>query len=198
MNAQQLQSIIRAILLMCGTVLTKKGITDSATWETVVGFIVGLVPLIWSWNRHADPPGSLPTPPAGPILRGPLMLLLCCGLWTMDCGLITGCKSTPQQVAYQSAGTTIVTVDTAMTVWGDYVAAKHPGPAAEATVKAAYEKYQAAMVVLCDAGAAYAATGGTDATAMNGLTQAAFNATTYLQDLEKLIATFGVNLNAPP
>jgi hypothetical protein len=33
---------------------------------------------------------------------------------------------------------------------------------------------------------------------MNGLTQAAFNATTYLQDLEKLIATFGVNLNAPP
>ena len=49
---------------MAGTYVVNKGITDSATWTTVAGFIVGLVPLVWSYFRHAQPPGSSPSPSA--------------------------------------------------------------------------------------------------------------------------------------
>ena len=67
MNAQQIQSLVRAILVMVGTYLVNKGITDTATWTTVMGFIVGIVPLVWSYFRHAQPPGSSPSLPMGTI-----------------------------------------------------------------------------------------------------------------------------------
>jgi hypothetical protein len=69
MNTQQVQSLVRAILVMAGTWIVNKGITDSATWTTVAGFIVGLVPLIWSYFRHAQAPGSLPSEPILPIVN---------------------------------------------------------------------------------------------------------------------------------
>ena len=43
MNIAQFQSLIRAALLGLGTLIVNKGITDSATWTTVVGIIVGRV-----------------------------------------------------------------------------------------------------------------------------------------------------------
>ena len=61
MNQQQIASLVRAALLASGTVLVKKGITDETTWTTVVGFLVGLIPLVWSWFHHNTPPGSLPS-----------------------------------------------------------------------------------------------------------------------------------------
>jgi hypothetical protein len=108
---------------------------------------------------------------------------------------VIGCNTTPQKVTYQSAGTAVVSVDTAMNLWGAYVAANHPPIAQEQAVKAAYEKYQAAMATACDAGAIYAATGSTNAPATSlALQQAIASVGKELVDLENLIASFGVKL----
>lgn len=103
----------------------------------------------------------------------------------------TGCKSTPQQVAYQSVATTQVSVDVAMTAWGKYVAAMHPPVEQEILVAKAYQKYQAAMVVVCDAGKIYSAGAQGAASALQTAVQ---NANQTIVDLENLIATFGVTI----
>ncbi|MGH7939725.1 MAG: hypothetical protein ACREFR_01470, partial [Limisphaerales bacterium] len=107
---------------------------------------------------------------------------------------LTACNTTPQEAIYRAAGTTVVTADTAMNLWGAYVAADHPGTNEEAAVETAYEKYQASMAVVCDAGAAYAATDGTNATAAAAVNEAIANSGQELTDLENLISSFGVNL----
>lgn len=111
-------------------------------------------------------------------------------------GCANGCKSTPQQVAYQTAGTTIVSVDQAMKLWGAYVKAAHPPVGQEQDVKAAFLKYQASMLVVCDAGAAWsqAVTPDAQLTAANALQIAVTTATENITDLENLIRQFGVKL----
>jgi len=205
MNAQQLQSIIRAILLSGGTVIVGKGITDEATWTSVVGFIVGIVPLIWSWFRHAQPPGSLPSTPPSPLSRTPLMLLTLCGFLAAGFFVSGGC-ATANVAAYKVVATTGVSVDTAMSEWGAYVASVPRTNSAvvlalsaqEQSVKSAYQKYQASFVVVCDAGAAYAAASVTNAAgsspAQLALQNAESNASQDISDLESLIGSFGVKL----
>lgn len=109
----------------------------------------------------------------------------------------TGC-TTPQTTAYQTVATTKVTVETAMHLWGAWVAAGKTTVAQELQVRAAYQKYQACMVVVCDAGAAYSAyvtTNAAGATGASGaLQQAVANATQSIADLENLITSFGVKL----
>jgi len=56
----------------------------------------------------------------------------------------TGCI-TLENNAFKVVGTTAHVVDAAMNGWGDYVRAGKATPADQATVKAAYEKYQQAM-----------------------------------------------------
>jgi hypothetical protein len=138
---------------------------------------------------------------SSPGLKAPLMLLIITlSLSSLVLGLATtGCKSTsPQQITYQATGTAIVTVDTAMKLWGAYVKETDPGPEIEGQVKAAYDSYQAAMAVACDAGAVYAATSVTNAAASSkaslALQQAITNANQELIDLENLIQSFGVKL----
>jgi len=149
------------------------------------------------------PDDSQPTAPAGTAtssMKLPLMLALACLTLTLFTtgALMTGCGTTPQKVAYQAAGTTTVSVDTAMSLWGAYVAANHPPVAQEAAVKAAYEKYQASMATACDAGAIYAATSVTNAPGLSkaslALQQATSTAGQELTDLETLISSFGVKL----
>jgi hypothetical protein len=161
--------------------------------------------------KGPDDPASASTsstssaPPApgngtAPITRLPLMLAFACLTLFAGFTLITtsGCNTTPQTVAYQAAGTTVVTVDTAMNLWGAYVAANHPSANVELEVKSAYEKYQASMAVALDAGAAYAATSVTNATAAQQASLAAQQAISTagqdLSDLENLITSFGVKL----
>ena len=108
--------------------------------------------------------------------------------------IISGCKSTPQEITFQAASTTVVGVDTAMNLWGSYVAQAHPGTNQEMIVKNAYEKYQASMAAVCDAGEIYAATGGTNGTATAAFNQAIANSGQDLADLENLINSFGVKL----
>ena len=83
--------------------------------------------------------------------------------------------------------------DTAMHLWGAYVAAHHPGTNLEAQVKSAFEKYQASVAVLCDAGAIYSAAG-TNTTASAAFSQATANAGQTLLDLENLLTAAGVKL----
>lgn len=109
-----------------------------------------------------------------------------------------GCGSTPQRAAYVAAGSVQVSVETAMAAWNVYVGAQHPPLATELKVKAAYEKYQQAMVVVCDAGAIYAAAGVTNANGQTGaaaaLDTARANAAQSLADLLGLMRTIGLKI----
>lgn len=111
---------------------------------------------------------------------------------------LTGCNSTPQQVSYRTAGTTVVSVDHAMTAWGDYVAAKHPPADQEAKVKAAYERYQSAMASFAAANVLYvslAGSGSTNATGAKISADAAQQqAATAFSDLLTLLGQFGITL----
>lgn len=118
-------------------------------------------------------------------------------LWSAPI-LTQGCKSTPQSVAYQTAATTRVSVDTAMHLWGKWVESGQSTVDQEVKVRDAFRKYQASMLVVCDAGAIYAASGTTNAYGATGtaaaLQQAISNCDTTINDLLKLIASFGVKL----
>jgi hypothetical protein len=189
MNSDQLNSLIRTALKVIGGILLSHDLTNAAGVVNSPDFIGGvflIVGVLWSHFSHATPPTSS----SGPSNPGaPLMVLLHGGAL-----FFSGCSTTPQQAAYQGAGTTVVSVDTAMKLWGAYVASNHPGTNTEAAVKSAYEKYQASMAVVCDAGAAYSATGGTNATATAALQQAVENSGQEIVDLENLISSFGVKL----
>jgi hypothetical protein len=109
-----------------------------------------------------------------------------------------GCKSTPPQVAYRTAGSVQVSVEAAMAAWNIYVGQYHPPLATELQVKAAYQKYQQAMTVVCDAGAIYAASSVTNTAGQTGaaaaLDQARSNAAQSLGDLVGLLRTIGVKV----
>ena len=116
--------------------------------------------------------------------------------------VFTGC-STANKNTYKATATAQITVDAAMTAWGDWVAHQKalgtPVPLSqEATVKSAYGKYQAAAVVVADAGAAYtraaAAKDPAAPAAMTALNTALSMAAASLADLTSLIQQFGVKL----
>jgi len=106
----------------------------------------------------------------------------------------SGCGTTAQQVAYKSAATTSVTAETAVRAYNVFAAQGKTTVLQNAQVKAAYEKYQAAFAVLCDAGAIYAAGGGTNAPAATALQQAVLNTSATITDVVNLVKTFGVKL----
>ena len=112
----------------------------------------------------------------------------------------SGCK-TANQAAYKGVGTVIVTVETAMKAWGDYVESNHPSLEQRTAVKTAFEKYQAAMLVVTSAGAAHAkvladqaADPGTKATALSVLNAAIAASSQTLADLIDLVRKFGVKI----
>ena len=116
---------------------------------------------------------------------------------TLTLTLPTGCSSL-NKGSYQATGVASVTVDKAMIAWGDYVARFHPGPAAEAKVKAAYESYQQSVNTVADTAMAYLKAKAANDPNTPAL-QAAFNnaisaAGAALADLENLIVSFGVKL----
>lgn len=115
---------------------------------------------------------------------------------TLLAGCVEGCKSgSVNQIAYQSTGTTIVSVDQAMKLWGAYVAAKHPPVEQEIQVKTAFQKYQAAMLIVCDAGATYSSATSTNITSSAGVLEVATTGVlSSITDLENLITKFGVTL----
>lgn len=109
--------------------------------------------------------------------------------------LETGCKT---NTPYKVVATTQVSVQGAMSLWGAYVSANHPPVAQELAVKSAYEKWQSAMAVVCDAGKAYAAAQQANAAnqsvLLGALNQAVNDAAATQADIVDLLTKFGVKL----
>src|SRR5437870_8764850 len=100
-----------------------------------------------------------------------------------------GCKSA-EKVAYQATSTAQITVDAAMTAWGDWVGQGKATVDQERAVKSAYLKYQAAAVTVIDAAKSVSGSP-TNAPAFNLAVTAASAA---LGDLVNLLKQFGVKL----
>jgi len=170
-------------------------------WQIPSEVYLGLMAAAVAFLRSAvakgpdDPTSTSTPPPPAPGLGIKIPMLLAFASIAL---MIIGCNTTPQKVAYRAAGTTVVSVDTAMNLWGAYVKANHPPVAQELAVENAFEKYQTSMAVALDAGAAYAATSVTNATFLQkaslALQQASSTASQDLTDLENLITSFGVKL----
>ena len=107
----------------------------------------------------------------------------------------TGCKT---NAPYKAVATTQITVQAAMSLWGTYVSQSHPPVAQELAVKSAYEKWQSAMAVVCDAGKAYAAAqqagAANQSVLLAALDQAIADVTADRGDLIDLLTKFGVKL----
>lgn len=107
--------------------------------------------------------------------------------------LSSGCATT-QRATYQVASSTSVTVEVALKTYNVFAAQGKTTIAQNIKVKEAYERYQVAMEIVCDAGQAYAATGGADGSTSAALQEAVSNANTSLADLINLIRSFGVKI----
>lgn len=89
MNLDQALAILRAFLLITGTLLMKHGWTNDSNWADITGAVLAMVPLIWSFWHHSDgqqaaraiavmekqepatsPPPSTPTPPVNQETKG--------------------------------------------------------------------------------------------------------------------------------
>ena len=197
MNSSQFASLARWLLNAISGGVIAYTASKSPAAQSIGAYIANLATgpdalaavtlgITWLWGHITHAPTDTPNP------GNKLPALFLVGSLALALG--TGCQSTPQLIAYQSAGTAIVSADTAMQLWGAYVAANHPGTNIEAQVKSAFEKYQASVAVLCDAGAIYSAAG-TNTTAAAAFSQATANAGQSLLDLENLLTTVGVKLN---
>ena len=114
---------------------------------------------------------------------------LLCGLALL--GASVGCSSF-ERSAYQTVGVTTTAVDLAMNGWGSYVKSGHATQAEEAKVKAAYIKYQDAIVVLRDAVESWIASG--RPSSGTALIQAAIDVVVATEaDVVKLIGDFQAN-----
>ena len=191
MNSDQIASIVRTVLKIGSGLLIAHGMSDTASiinLPDVAGLLTLLVSLAWSHFAHTGP--DQPSPPNLPKLSALVALGAAALLFTGP-----GCTTTPQRASYQTAATITVSVETALKVYDQFAAAGQTTPAQNAAVKAAYLKYQAAAAVVCDAGAVYAATSGTNAPPASAALQTAIvNANVTMADLFNLIRSFGVKL----
>lgn len=151
---------------------------------------------IWNsiWFGTNTPPGQSQQPGArvGPTLFAFAVLAGALALST------PGCSTAPTN-AYKAEAAAQLTVDAAMTAWGDYVAVNHPGVDQETAVKNAFIRYQAAELFAIDATAALAQqTGQTNspgnALAWINFTSASAHAEQAMVDLFNLLRSFGVKL----
>lgn len=107
---------------------------------------------------------------------------------------MTGC-GTPQKTTYTAIAATPVTVETALGFYNELAKAGKTTVAQNQKVKAAYLKYQASFAVVCDLGAVYAATSGTNTPAASAaLQQAVLNMGATIGDFQNLLTSFGVKL----
>src|SRR5882757_5507695 len=112
-----------------------------------------------------------------------------------------GCSTSQQSVAFKSASATQVTVDAAMTAWGDYVRAFHPPDSQRAQVRDLFNRYKACTIALIDAEEVLVslnnstnAPAGDVASATNNQAAALTAASQALADLVDAIRSFGVKM----
>jgi hypothetical protein len=116
---------------------------------------------------------------------GILSIAMCMVIGAMT---LTGCNGTVNSNTYKTVATTQVTVSAAMAGWNVYDGTGKATIAQEQAVKSAYQKYQAAIVAVCDAGALLSA--GSTASAQDALNLAVANANQSITDLVNVIQSF--------
>ena len=124
-------------------------------------------------------------------MRMPLKTLL---IALGACLMLAGCHYTPQRIAYVSASTAVVSVETAIVAYNEFAKAGKTTVAQNLAVRDAYEKYQLASAVVCDAGAIYAETGGTNHVYAAAFQTATMNMSQTVMDVLNLIRSFGVKI----
>lgn len=110
------------------------------------------------------------------------------------CLVLVGCHYTPQRIAYVSARTTSVSVETAIVAYNEFAKAGKTTIAQNIAVRDAYERYQLAAAVVCDAGAIYSSTGGTNHVYAAAFQTATMNMSQTVLDVLNLIRSFGVKI----
>ena len=182
------------------------------TMNTIVAAVSAVVVLVGTLGRvyHAlktgnsitgalvtgtNTPAMEPPAPArsGIIVKG-TSILLALGLAS---ALVVsyGCASA-NKVALQTVGTTKIAAQTALGAWNVWVGSGKATVAQELQVRAAFLKWQTAMLAACDAGAIWAAASSTNSAGATGLSAAysaaITNAAQAESDVKTLIKSFGV------
>jgi hypothetical protein len=182
MNTNQWTNLISTLLQALSGFAVAQGYLSKSEEETMLALGSSLVVFFVSHFIHDD------TTPPTPSKTALLLALLLPAL------IFTGCASAPAN-AYKAEGSAQITIDAAMTAWGDYVAANHPSAAVELQVRSAFEKYQQAELLAIDITAAYSSVALTNAPqATKNLTVASQNVANALSDLVALLQSFGVSL----
>lgn len=105
---------------------------------------------------------------------------------------VVGCNTPAVVVAYKAESTAVVTIDTAMLAWGDYVSAHHPGPIHEQKVMDAFNHYKLCALAVVDASKAFAESSSPDdKTKLNAALAAA---SASLADVLAAVRSFGVKI----
>jgi len=139
------QTLVRSVLKIGAGYFLAKGLIDQQGSEELISALVGLISVLWGVCHRAPAAATKPGATIG------LVLLL-----GLSGATLSGC-ATAQQTAYKSEGAAIITVDAAMSAWGDYVRAGKADAITQAKVKQAYDLYFKAMQVNRDATLAYVA-----------------------------------------
>ena len=187
----QINSVIRTILKIAGALLLQHGLTNSATVVNspdVLGALSLIVGLVWSHFQHGTGDTANPRPPGGPGASVICWALIACLALPLT---FTGCSTTATTAGYKTAAAASITIDAAMTAWGDYVAANHPPAAQEIQVKNLFEKYQAAELLAVDTVETLSTN---NPAGLAGFQAATGQAGQALTDLVNLLISFGVKL----
>lgn len=130
-----------------------------------------------------------------PLRKLTATLILTLALAASICVVTPSCTTSAARATYVTAATTTVTVEAALRAYNVFAANGKTTVAQNAQVKKAFERYQASMMVLCDAGAIYAAgMTNTNLAAQAAVQQAALNASASINDIINLIRSFGVKI----
>jgi len=204
MNNNQIASLVRLLLNTLSGAILAWTASKSQPAKDLAGYLVQFINgpdalalvcsgVAWLWGHLTH---SAPNPTGGGSKTGGVGLLVSLGVASvLLLSGLTGCQTTAQQATYQAAGTASVTVEAALHAYDVFAAQGKTTPAQNAAVKAAYEKYQSAFAVVCDAGAVYASTVTTNAPAASAALQTAIvNANQTISDLVNLIRSFGVTI----
>ena len=108
--------------------------------------------------------------------------------------VLSGCITNGPRLAYQVVGGTEVTVDVALAAYDAFAKAGKTTISQNVQVAHAYERFQLAFALVCDAGAVYSAGSTTNAPAAAALQQATLNSAATIADFLNLIRSFGVKI----
>jgi len=148
------------------------------------GGLRGVIGAIWlGTNQPTQSPGQSQPVPIKTV-GGSLALILALVATTL-----AGCQSSPQRQAFNVESGAAISVDAAMSAWGDYVQQFHPPAFQELRVRALYEKYQSAALAVIDVSALASNLNSVDAATQRQAAEQ--EAAQCLADLVSAIRTFG-------